>query len=297
MAPTPDDHKTDRLLRALADSTRRSLLDRLRDQPGLTQGMLGSGLALTRQALSKHLAALEAAELVVTRWRGREKLHFLNPLPLQLLPQRWVTTTQREHEAALAALKVALHAPPTSRDLRDPVVALLAAPADDALDGRRIDRAGALAAARGYLQGTADAVRAIATTLPATGGYAKPPDGRFSIAEHLQHLADIEEMGWAPRFERLLAEKRPRLPNVDGDRLAAERDYAHSPWRGAVRRFARQRARTLRALASYDEATLARTALFAGRSATAGDVLAAMVAHDREHRAEMAALWTHGGSR
>jgi len=297
VAPTPNDHKTDRLLRALADSTRRSLLDRLRDQPGLTQGMLGSGLALTRQALSKHLAALEAAELVVTRWRGREKLHFLNPLPLQLLPQRWVTTTQREHEAALAALKVALHAPPTSRDLRDPVVALLAAPADAALDGRRIDRAGALAAARGYLQGTADAVRAIATTLPATGGYAKPPDGRFSIAEHLQHLADIEEMGWAPRFERLLAEKRPRLPNVDGDRLAAERDYAHSPWRGAVRRFARQRARTLRALACYDEATLARAANFAGRSATAGDVLAAMVAHDREHRAEMAALWTHGGSR
>ena len=297
MAPTPDDNKTDRLLRALADSTRRSLLDRLRDQPGLTQGMLGSGLALTRQALSKHLAALEAAELVVTRWRGREKLHFLNPLPLQLLPQRWVTTTQREHEAALAALKVALHAPPTSRDLRDPVVALLAAPASDALDGRRIAGAGALAAAHAYLQGTADAVRTIAATLPAAGGYAKPPDGRFSIAEHLQHLADIEELGWAPRFERLLAETRPRLPNVDGDRLAVQRDYAHSPWRGAVRRFARLRARTLRALARYDEAALARAALFAGRSATAGDVLAAMVAHDREHRAEMASLWTHGGSR
>jgi DNA-binding transcriptional ArsR family regulator len=297
MATPADDNKTDRLLRALADSTRRSLLDRLRDQPGLTQGMLGSGLALTRQALSKHLAALEAAELVVTRWRGREKLHFLNPLPLQMLPQRWVTTTQGEHEAALAALKVALHAPPTSRDLHDPVVALLAAAPDDVLDGRRIHGAGALAAARLYLRGTADAMRAIAAVLPAAGGYAKPPDGRFSIAEHLQHLADIEELGWAPRFERLLAETRPRLPNVDGDRLAAQRDYAHSPWRGAARRFARQRSRTLRALARYDESTLAKPARFADRAATAGDVLAAMVAHDREHRAEMASLWMQRGSR
>ena len=192
---------------------------------------------------------------------------------------------------------MALHAPPTSRDLRDPVVALLAAPAGDALDGRRIDGAGALAAARGYLQGTADAVRAVAATLPAASGYAKPPDGRFSIAEHLQHLADIEELGWAPRFERLLAETRPRLPNIDGDKLAAQHDYAHSPWSGAVRRFARQRARPRGARARGAVASGGMAAVFAGRSATAGDVLAAMVAHDREHRAEMAALWTHGGSR
>ncbi|MFO1273676.1 MAG: DinB family protein [Rubrivivax sp.] len=293
----PDDATTDRLLRALADGTRRALLDRLRDHPGLTQGELGEGFALTRQALSKHLAALEATDLVVTRWRGREKLHYLNPLPLQALPARWVTASESEHEAALAALKAALHEPPAARELRDPVVALLAAAPEPALDGRRIADAAALAAARAWLRGTAEALRAVAAALPADGGYFKPPGGGFSVAEHVQHLADLEELGWAPRFERLLAETRPRLPGVDGDRLAAERDYQHRPWRGAVRRFASLRARTLRALARFDEAALARPALFAGRATTAGDVLAAMVAHDREHRAELASLWTHGGPR
>ncbi len=102
------DEATDQLLRALADATRRSLLDRLRDQPGLTLGELGAGFAQSRQALSKHLAVLEAADLLVTLWRGREKLHYLNPVPLQALPTRWVTTTAREHSAALAALKKAL---------------------------------------------------------------------------------------------------------------------------------------------------------------------------------------------
>jgi hypothetical protein len=62
------------------------------------------------RALSKHLAALEAVDLVVTVWRGREKLHYLNPVPLQALPARWVTTTAREHSAALAALQRALAA-------------------------------------------------------------------------------------------------------------------------------------------------------------------------------------------
>ncbi len=297
MTLPPEDATTDRLLRALADGTRRALLDRLRDHPGLTQGELGAGFALTRQALSKHLATLEAAELLVTRWRGREKLHYLNPLPLQALPARWVTTSEREHEAALAALKAALHEPPDARELRDPVVALLAAAADAALDGRRIADAGALDAARRYLQGTAEALRAVAAALPATGGYTPPPGGGFSLAEHVQHLADIEELGWTPRFERLLAEDRPRLPGVDGDRLALERDYRHRPWRGAARRFAGARARTLRALARFDEGALARPAHFAGRAGTAGDVLAAMVAHDREHRAEMASLWTKGEPR
>ncbi|MBI3369367.1 MAG: winged helix-turn-helix transcriptional regulator [Burkholderiales bacterium] len=98
----------DRLLRALADATRRHLLDRLRDMPGLTQRELAEGLAPSRQALAKHLAVLEAAELVVTVWRGREKLHYLNPVPLQALPERWVTTTARARSAALAALQQAL---------------------------------------------------------------------------------------------------------------------------------------------------------------------------------------------
>ena len=108
MPPDLSDDDTDRLLRALADATRRGLLDRLRDKPGLTLGELAAGFPQSRQALSKHLAALESAELVVTLWRGREKLHYLNPLPLQALPARWVTHTASEHAAALAALQQAM---------------------------------------------------------------------------------------------------------------------------------------------------------------------------------------------
>ena len=103
-----NDEDIDRLLRALSDATRRRLLDRLRDTPGLTQTELAEGFPQSRQALSKHLAALEAVDLVVPLWRGREKLHYLNPVPLQALPARWVTTTAREHSAALAALQKAL---------------------------------------------------------------------------------------------------------------------------------------------------------------------------------------------
>ncbi len=103
-----DDAALDRLLRALGDATRRRLLDRLRDAPGLTLTALGDGFALTRQAISKHLAVLAAADLVVTVWRGREKLHYLNPVPLQALPTRWVTTSARAHSAALLALQQAL---------------------------------------------------------------------------------------------------------------------------------------------------------------------------------------------
>ncbi|MES2714629.1 MAG: helix-turn-helix transcriptional regulator [Pseudomonadota bacterium] len=103
-----DEQALDRLLRALGDATRRRLLDRLRDSPGLTLSALGEGVALSRQAISKHLAVLAAADLVVTLWRGREKLHYLNPVPLQALPSRWVTTDARAHSAALLALQQAL---------------------------------------------------------------------------------------------------------------------------------------------------------------------------------------------
>ena len=102
------DDELDTLLRALGDATRRRLLDRLRDQPGLTLSALTDGFEQSRQAISKHLALLAAADLVVCVWRGREKLHYLNPVPLQALPARWVTTTAREHSAALNALQRAL---------------------------------------------------------------------------------------------------------------------------------------------------------------------------------------------
>jgi DNA-binding transcriptional ArsR family regulator len=104
------DDELDTLLRALGDATRRRLLDRLRDAPGLTLSALTEGFGQSRQALSKHLAVLAAADLVVSVWRGREKLHYLNPVPLQALPARWVTATAREHAAALHALQVALKA-------------------------------------------------------------------------------------------------------------------------------------------------------------------------------------------
>jgi DNA-binding transcriptional ArsR family regulator len=107
---TMSDDELDSLLRALGDATRRRLLDRLRDAPGLTLSALSDGFEQSRQAISKHLALLAAADLVVCVWRGREKLHYLNPVPLQALPARWVTTSAREHGAALAALQRALQA-------------------------------------------------------------------------------------------------------------------------------------------------------------------------------------------
>jgi hypothetical protein len=273
------------------------LLDRLRDKPGQTLGDLATGFAQSRQALSKHLATLESVGLVATLWRGREKLHYLNPLPLQALPARWITTTARETTAALAALKQALEpASATTRILtrgvRDPVAAALALAPAAMLDGARIADVQALTEARHYLAGSADAVRRLIDALPPNGGYDKPADGGFSLAEHVWHLADIEELGWRPRFERLLAESRPRLADVDGDRLAVERRYQAQPWRGAARRFVAQRRRTLQALSRFDASTLDRPAWFGGRRCSAGDVLAAAVAHDREHRREMAARWS-----
>lgn len=292
MPPELSDDATDRLLRALADATRRSLLDRLRDKPGLTLGELAAGFPQSRQALSKHLAALEAAELVVPVWRGREKLHYLNPLPLQALPARWVTSTAREASAALSALKQALEpAALPARSGRDPVAAAFAAVSGPGLDGTRIASAEALASARAYLAGTADAVRRLIDALPPGAGHEKPDHGGFSLAEHVWHLADIEELGWAPRFERLLLEDRPRLAGVDGDQLAAERRYNERPWRGAARRFIAQRLRTLRSLARFGADRLDTPATFGGRRSSAGDLLTAMVAHDREHRTEMALLW------
>lgn len=288
---------TDRLLKALADATRRSLLDRLRDRPGLTLGELAAGFASTRQALSKHLVTLEAAHLVVTLWRGREKLHYLNPLPLQALPARWVTTTARETGAALSALRQALQPQAATKPSRhDAVASALEGAPDVRLDGTAITDLDTLQAARHYLAGTADAVRRLIETMAPDQGRAPAAGGGFSLVQHLWHLADIEELGWAQRCERLLTEARPRLAGVDGDRLAVERRYQERPWRGAARRFVAQRLRSLRALARFTPQTLHVPAHFGGRRSTGGDVIAAMVAHDREHRIEMAALWRqHAG--
>lgn len=96
------------VFKALADSGRRQLLDRLHAENGLTLGQLCDELDMTRQAVAKHLALLESANLVVTLWRGREKLHYLNPLPLSAIAERWIGKYERRRVRALGELKKAL---------------------------------------------------------------------------------------------------------------------------------------------------------------------------------------------
>jgi DNA-binding transcriptional ArsR family regulator len=95
----------DDVFRALADASRRRLLDRLHRQNGQTLNELCEGLAMTRQAVAKHLSILEAANLVATRRQGREKLHFINPVPISEIAERWIGKFDRPRLAALAALK------------------------------------------------------------------------------------------------------------------------------------------------------------------------------------------------
>jgi DNA-binding transcriptional ArsR family regulator len=95
----------DEVFKALADASRRSLLDRLHAQNGQTLNELCDGLAMTRQAVTKHLGILEAANLVNTIKYGREKLHYLNPLPIHQIGERWIKKFERGKLAALSELK------------------------------------------------------------------------------------------------------------------------------------------------------------------------------------------------
>jgi DNA-binding transcriptional ArsR family regulator len=95
----------DAVFKALADPTRRALLDRLYAKDGQTLGELCSDLGMTRQAVSQHLVILAEANLVVTIWQGREKLHYLNPAPLHEISERWLAKYDRRQLAALADLK------------------------------------------------------------------------------------------------------------------------------------------------------------------------------------------------
>jgi DNA-binding transcriptional ArsR family regulator len=95
----------DAVFRALADPVRRRLLDRLHARNGQTLGELCEGLDMTRQAVTKHLVALEAANLVVSQKRGREKLHFINPVPINDIAERWIGKFDAPRLAALAELK------------------------------------------------------------------------------------------------------------------------------------------------------------------------------------------------
>ena len=98
----------DDVFRALADASRRELLDRLRAGNGQTLGQLCERLTMTRQAVSKHLAILEDANLVATVKRGREKLHYLNPVPIHEIAERWIGKFERSRLDALSELKKAL---------------------------------------------------------------------------------------------------------------------------------------------------------------------------------------------
>ena len=95
----------DRVFKALADPTRRHLLDRLFVEDGRTLSDLESDLAMTRFGVMKHLRVLEDAGLVVTRRSGREKLHFLNPVPIRLVHDRWIDKYTEHRVSALADLK------------------------------------------------------------------------------------------------------------------------------------------------------------------------------------------------
>lgn len=95
----------DDVFRALADPSRRRLLDGLLAQGGQTLGGLTLGLAMTRQAVAKHLGILERANLVSSRRQGREKLHFINPVPINAIAERWIGKFDQPRLAALSALK------------------------------------------------------------------------------------------------------------------------------------------------------------------------------------------------
>ena len=95
----------DLVFRALADPTRRLLLDRLFERDGRTLSELESGFEMTRFGVMKHLRLLEEAGLVVSRKSGREKLHFLNPVPIRLIHDRWIDKYTEHRVAALADLK------------------------------------------------------------------------------------------------------------------------------------------------------------------------------------------------
>jgi len=97
--------KDDAVFKALADASRRQLLDRLRRKNGQTLGDLCQGLNMTRQAVAKHLAILKKANLVSWKRQGRERLHFINPVPINDIAERWVRKFEVPRLAALAKLK------------------------------------------------------------------------------------------------------------------------------------------------------------------------------------------------
>ena len=102
---------TDLDFRAMADASRRALLDRLFERNGQSLGELTEGMAMSRQAVAKHLAILAEAGLVTTIRRGREKLHYLNPVPIAQIADRWIGKFEKARVEARVALKKELEKP------------------------------------------------------------------------------------------------------------------------------------------------------------------------------------------
>ena len=98
----------DRVFKALADPTRRHLLDQLFERDGRTLGELQAGVDMTRFGVMKHLGVLEDARLITTRKSGREKLHYLNPVPIRLIHDRWIDKYTERRVSALTQLKSSL---------------------------------------------------------------------------------------------------------------------------------------------------------------------------------------------
>ena len=98
----------DAVFKVLADPSRRKLLDELREENGQTLSELCAHLDMTRQAVTKHLVLLEKASLIAIAWRGREKLHYLNPMPLHEIYERWIGKYERHRLQALSDLKKGL---------------------------------------------------------------------------------------------------------------------------------------------------------------------------------------------
>lgn len=98
----------DAIFKALADPTRRAMLDRLFDAPGQTLSELIDGLGMRRQSATKHVAVLEAAGLVTSQWHGREKRHYLNPVPVAEISRRWIDKFSGERAEAVLNLKRAI---------------------------------------------------------------------------------------------------------------------------------------------------------------------------------------------
>ena len=105
----------DAVFKALATASRRKLLDELHKENGQTLSKLCEHLDMTRQAVTKHLLLLEAANLVVVVWRGREKLHYFNPVPLHEISERWIGKYERHRLQALSDLKKGLEQTKTKK--------------------------------------------------------------------------------------------------------------------------------------------------------------------------------------